>query len=311
MTSAYSLSKSCKPLPPNHSSGGSGFQSAPTLQSFLLVAAISVVWRSAISSHSTAHQAQPARILLGRVLPTHRWRFGSSTVRMDTKVRPGQRSANRQNCCHLEFRANNRFDPAAPSVDRPPPSPRTIRKRVNQYIHDIDIAEQLDHLRTFQLQGRWLDWFKHMHQDLSWQRLIHNWSDAELRFALQSTTDTAPTATNLRRWGVSEVDPACIMCGKLLCYAMFLMVAQLHFTKTGCWSIAKCSWFSTKLSRSFDHHGNRSFDHHGTTQKVLLKKIVSKSEKKTWTSSEICEKNWGICYQLRVRGCLCEICNVK
>ena len=35
--------KSCKPLPPNHSSGGSGFQSAPTLPSFLLVAAISVV----------------------------------------------------------------------------------------------------------------------------------------------------------------------------------------------------------------------------------------------------------------------------
>ena len=106
------------------------------------------------------------------------------------------------------------FDPAAPSVDRPPPSPRTIRKRVNQYIHDIDVAEQLDHLRTLQLQGRWLDWSRHMHQDLSWQRLIHNWSDAELRFALQATTDTAPTATNLRRWGVSEVDPACIMCGK-------------------------------------------------------------------------------------------------
>ena len=33
------------------------------------------------------------------------------------------------------------FDPAAPSVDHPPPSPRTIRKRVNQYIHDIDVAE--------------------------------------------------------------------------------------------------------------------------------------------------------------------------
>ena len=107
------------------------------------------------------------------------------------------------------------FDLAAPSVDRPPPSPRMIRncKRVNQYIHDIDVAEQLDHLRTLQLQGRWLDWSRHMHQDLSWQRLIHNWSDAELpsRFALQATTDTAPTATNLRRWGVSEVDPACIM----------------------------------------------------------------------------------------------------
>ena len=110
------------------------------------------------------------------------------------------------------------FDPAAPSVDRSPPSPRTIRKRVNQYIHDIDVAEQLDHLRTLQLQGRWLDWSRHMHQDLSWQRLIHNWSDAELRFALQATTDTAPTATNLRRWGVSEVDPACMHHVRKTCY---------------------------------------------------------------------------------------------
>ena len=40
---SLSFVKSCKPLPPNHSSGGSCFQSAPTLQSFLLVAAISVV----------------------------------------------------------------------------------------------------------------------------------------------------------------------------------------------------------------------------------------------------------------------------
>ena len=48
------------------------------------------------------------------------------------------------------------FDPAAPSVDRPPPSLRTIHKRVNQYIHDIDEAGQLDHLRTLQLQGCWL-----------------------------------------------------------------------------------------------------------------------------------------------------------
>ena len=34
-------------------------------------------------------------------------------------------------------------------------------------------------------------------------------------------------------------------------------------------------------------------------------KILSKNEKKTWTSLEICEKNWWICYRLRMRGCLC------
>ena len=53
-----------------------------------------------------------------------------------------------------------------------------------------------------------------MLQDLSWQQLINNWSDAELCFALQATTDTAPSATNLRRWGVANIDPACCLGGK-------------------------------------------------------------------------------------------------
>ena len=106
------------------------------------------------------------------------------------------------------------FDPTAGTTDAPPLSPQAIRKQVNKYIRDIDVAEQLEHLRKLQLQGKWIDWSKHMHQDLSWQQLIHNWSDAELRFALQATTDTAPTATNLHRWGLSQVDPACILCGK-------------------------------------------------------------------------------------------------
>ena len=172
------------------------------------------MWSEGLQSHhtleaATAHQAQPTRILFGRALPTHRSRFGSSTVRMDMKVHCGQRKVIISNS-----EQTTAFDPAAPSVHRPPPSPRTIRKRVNQSIHDIHVAQQLNQLRTLQLWGRWLDWSRHMHQDLSWQRLIHNWSDAQLRFALQATTDRALTATNLRRWGVSKVDPACIMCGK-------------------------------------------------------------------------------------------------
>ena len=70
-------------------------------------------------------------------------------------------------------------------------------------------------LLPLRLQGRRLDCrFRHMRQNLSWQWLIHNWSDAELRFALQAITNTAPTAINFCLWGVSEVDPACILCGK-------------------------------------------------------------------------------------------------
>ena len=73
----YPLSKSCKPLPPNHSSGGSGFQSAPTLRFNLFCWWPRSVWSEGPQSHhtleaATAHQAQPARILLGRALPNHR-----------------------------------------------------------------------------------------------------------------------------------------------------------------------------------------------------------------------------------------------
>ena len=53
-----------------------------------------------------------------------------------------------------------------------------------------------------------------MRMDLNWNSLIYNWSDAELRFALQAVTDTAPTPTNLRRWGCREVDPSCVLCGR-------------------------------------------------------------------------------------------------
>ena len=47
------------------------------------------------------------------------------------------------------------------------------------------------------------------------------------------------------------------------------------FGHTGCWSIAKCSRFSTKFSSS------RSFDHHGKTKKEIVKDSFEK-----WKKSE-------------------------
>ena len=82
-----------------------------------------------------------------------------------------------------------------------------IRRQGNSYIKDLDIGSQLDHLKALQVQGRWLEWSQQMRMDLNWNSLIYNWSDAELRFALQAVTDTAPTPTNLRRWDCREVDP--------------------------------------------------------------------------------------------------------
>ena len=110
-----------------------------------------------------------------------------------------------------------------------------------------------------------------MHQDLSWQRLIHNWSDAELRFALQATTDTAPTATNLRRWGVSEVDPACIMCGK---------PATLRHVLNGC-PVAlhqgRYTWRHNSVLSAIRHRLNTFWEQRST--QLAVQATVSTKEK--------------------------------
>ena len=66
-----------------------------------------------------------------------------------------------------------------------------IRRQGNSYIKDLDIGSQLGHLKSLQVQGRWLEWSQQMRMDRNWNSLIYNWSDAELRFALQAVTDTA------------------------------------------------------------------------------------------------------------------------
>ena len=101
-----------------------------------------------------------------------------------------------------------------PANSQTRPSSATLRQRLSSHLRVIDVEEQLSRLKTLQLQGRWLEWSGLMNLDLSWQQLIHNWSDKELRFALQATTNTAPTPLNLRRWGHQSVDPSCQLCGR-------------------------------------------------------------------------------------------------
>ena len=88
------------------------------------------------------------------------------------------------------------------------------RKRILNIISEIDTESQLAKLKQLAVQGRWLEWTDAMHSDLSWRRLIHGLDDGELRFNLRVITNTLPTPDNLRRWGQTEVDPACPLCGK-------------------------------------------------------------------------------------------------
>ena len=113
-----------------------------------------------------------------------------------------------------------------------------------------------------------------MHQDLSWQQLIHNWSDAELRFALQATTDTAPTATNLHRWGLSQVDPACILCGK---------PATLRHILNGC-SVAlrqgRFTWRHNSVLSAIEHRLT-TFGEQSATQPALQATVSTTAKGKS------------------------------
>ena len=53
-----------------------------------------------------------------------------------------------------------------------------------------------------------------IYSDLTWRRLIFGMSDGKLHFSLQAITNTTPTPDNLRRWGNSEIDSACSICGQ-------------------------------------------------------------------------------------------------
>ena len=51
---------------------------------------------------------------------------------------------------------------------------KSIRSLVSEDLETIDIHEQLEKLRTLQMQGRWLEWPGLMNLDLTWQKLIQN-----------------------------------------------------------------------------------------------------------------------------------------
>ena len=88
-----------------------------------------------------------------------------------------------------------------------------------------------------------------MHHGLFEQQLIHNnGSDAELRFALHATTDTAPSATNLRRWGVANIDPTCCLCGKSAIFRHVLNACAVALQQ------GQCTWRHDSVLSVIRHH---------------------------------------------------------
>ena len=52
--------------------------------------------------------------------------------------------------------------------------------------------------------SNWLKWDSALAVDLSWQHILHRYSDSHFKFVLNSIENTLPTPDNLKRWGQSN-----------------------------------------------------------------------------------------------------------
>ena len=85
----------------------------------------------------------------------------------------------------------------------------------------VDIIKQeakdarLAPLHDYEMQNDWMrwgwDWL--MHKDLTWQKVLYQYSDKLLKWVLNAQLNTLPTPSNMRRWRIHG-DFRCGLCKK-------------------------------------------------------------------------------------------------
>ncbi len=76
-------------------------------------------------------------------------------------------------------------------------------------------SNRLSVLHNYQMQASWLSWGLDamMKRDLSWNTILHQYSQRLLKFMANSQLNTLPSPDNLRRWNLNK-DAACGLCGQ-------------------------------------------------------------------------------------------------
>jgi hypothetical protein len=96
------------------------------------------------------------------------------------------------------------------ATGRPLGTTAAQRSRISELIKSASDQEMLAHLRTLQMQGRWVEWDSVEAQDFGWQRMFRGQlTDDMLKFSLNAQLLTLPTMDNLRRWGYEKADRYC------------------------------------------------------------------------------------------------------
>ena len=89
------------------------------------------------------------------------------------------------------------------------------RKLVSSTSRAIQEESNIAKAAQLQVQGQWLRWESYVKNDFTWKTLLATPPNL-LSFCIQSTFDTLPSPSNLRRWRITT-EASCTLCKKEVC----------------------------------------------------------------------------------------------
>jgi hypothetical protein len=89
-----------------------------------------------------------------------------------------------------------------------------LRETVAEIIKEEAEQARLVPLHDYEMQSAWMKWGLDwtMHKDLSWTKILYQYSDKLLKWVLNAQLNTLPTPSNMGRWGI-QGDFRCGLCG--------------------------------------------------------------------------------------------------
>ena len=90
---------------------------------------------------------------------------------------------------------------------------RTKRKQISKRMKKIEADKMRCRLLDLCKNGNFTTWDKLMPSDITWLDMIYDLSEAVLSFRLNGISNSLPSPSNLRRWGV-KVEGRCFLCSK-------------------------------------------------------------------------------------------------
>jgi len=95
-------------------------------------------------------------------------------------------------------------------------TPKEIRQRMSALIKKEAEEKRIAICLEYEMQANWLSWdwlYEHVRKDLTWNKMLTEYSEALTKFTINALANTLPSGDNLRRWGVAA-NCSCGLCNQ-------------------------------------------------------------------------------------------------